>query len=304
MNNRALGVAALVVTVVMWGMSAVAIKAISATGLVTALYRLWFVIPVFWLVMLWPPLRRQLDRRWLAASLVGGVLFGLHQILYFTSLKRTSVVNVSLIGALQPALVLLLAGRLFGERVTARAVAWAAVALAGTIVVVLGSAHAPGWSAGGDILAGCNLFAFTAYFLVSKRVRAVIGAWEYVIGMTTVAGFVMVAANLATAQDLSTPSGRDWALLIAIAIFPGTVGHVLSNWAHAHVPAFVASMILLAVPVVASVGAYVFLGERFTAIQAAGGVVVLAAIAMLVTSTSRPTTATALAESAAETDAP
>lgn len=303
MNSQALGVAALTLTVVMWGMSGVAIKAVSTSGLVTALYRLWFAIPALWLVMLWPALRPRLDRRWLQASVVGGVLFGVHQILYFTSLKLTSVVNVSLIGALQPALVLLFAGRLFGERVTARAVAWSVVALAGTMVVVLGSAHNAAWSLRGDLLASVNLFAFTAYFLASKRFRADVGAWEYVIGMTTVAGFVMLTANLVTAQDLSTPSRWDLVLLVTIAVFPGTLGHVLANWAHAHVTAFVSSMILLAVPVVATAGAYAFLGERFTAVQAAGGTVVLVAIAMLVLSTS-DTAAAALAESAAETDAP
>jgi drug/metabolite transporter (DMT)-like permease len=303
MNGQGLGISALAATVIMWGMSGVAIKVVSSSGLVTALYRLWFAIPALWLVMLWPRLDPRLDRRWLTASLVGGVLFGVHQILYFTSLKLTSVVNVTLIGALQPALVLILAGRLFGERVTVSAVAWSVVALAGTMVVVLGSAHAPSWSLRGDVLAWINLFAFTAYFLASKRFRSDVGAWEYVIGMTTVSGFVMIAANLVTRQDLTTPHGRDWPLLVAIAIFPGTLGHVLSNWAHAHVTAFVSSMILLAVPVVATVGAYVFLDERFTLVQAAGGTVVLFAIAMLVTSTSGAA-ATALAESAAETDAP
>jgi len=303
MNSQGLGVAALALTVAMWGMSGVAIKAVSASGLVTALYRLWFAIPLLWLVMLWPGLRPRLDRRWLEASIVGGVLFGVHQILYFTSLKLTSVVNVSLIGALQPALVLLLAGRLFGERVTARAVGWSLVALAGTIVVVLGSAHAPSWSFRGDVLAWVNLFAFTAYFLASKRFRVDVGAWEYVIGMTTVAGFVMLTANLSTRQDLTLPKGRDLALLAAIAVFPGSIGHVLANWAHAHVTAFVSSMILLAVPVVATAGAYAFLGERFTLVQAAGGGVVLFSIAMLVLSTSSATAA-ALAESTAESDAP
>jgi len=303
MDSQALGIAALALTVAMWGMSGVAIKAVTVGGLVTALYRLWFAIPVLWLVMFWPGLRPRLDGRWLKASLMGGLLFGFHQILYFTSLKLTSVVNVSLIGALQPALVLLVAGRLFGERVTARAVGWSSVALAGTVAVVLGAEHTSASALRGDLLAWVNLFAFTAYFLASKRFRAHVGAWEYVIGMTTVAGVVMLAANLVTGQDLSAPSRHDMLLLVTIAVFPGTLGHVLANWAHAHVTAFVSSMILLAVPVVATAGAYVFLGERFTALQAGGGVVVLVAIAMLVLSTSGAAAA-ALAESTAESDAP
>jgi drug/metabolite transporter (DMT)-like permease len=118
-----------------------------------------------------------------------------------------------------------------------------------------------------------------------------------------VAGIVMLTANLVTGQDLSTPSRHDIVLLVAIAVFPGTLGHVLSNWAHAHVTAFVSSMILLAVPVVATAGAYAFLGERFTALQAVGGAVVLFAIAMLVLSTSGATAA-ALTEATAESDVP
>src|SRR3990172_5025384 len=88
---HALGIAALTLTVVLWGMSAVAIKAVSTGGLVTATYRLWFAIPPLLLTLLVPAVRQRLDRKWLMASLTGGVLFALHQILYFISVKLTSV---------------------------------------------------------------------------------------------------------------------------------------------------------------------------------------------------------------------
>ena len=44
--------------------------------------------------------------------------------------------------------------------------------------------------------------------------------------------------------------------LFLLALFPGTLGHVLMNWAHAHVTAFSISMILLAAPVVSSAAAW------------------------------------------------
>jgi drug/metabolite transporter (DMT)-like permease len=123
-----LGIGALCLTVAMWGMSGVAIKVVASTGLVTALYRLWFAIPLLWLSALAPPFRRRLDRRWLGASIVGGALFSVHQMLYFTSLKLTTVADVTIIGALQPALVLLVAGPMFGERADARSVTLALLA--------------------------------------------------------------------------------------------------------------------------------------------------------------------------------
>ena len=118
-----------------------------------------------------PSMRRRLTRDWLIGSLIGGGLFALHQVLFFTSLKLTTVADVSLIGALQPPLVLAVAGPMFGELATRRAIGWSLVAVSGTVLVVLLAAGTPGWSPLGDAMAVGNLLAFTAYFLASKRIR-------------------------------------------------------------------------------------------------------------------------------------
>ena len=302
-HHRFLALLAIVVTVLMWGASSVAIKAVSTTGLVTALYRLWFSIPPLWLTMLPRSMRRRLGRAWLRGSVIGGVLFSIHQVLWFVSIKLTTVADVTIIGALQPVLVLLVAGPLFGERASGGAIAWSAVAFVGTLIVVLGARHAPSWSLLGDGLAVLNLFAFTAYFLGSKRIRETVGAWEYVVGMTTVSGVIILLVTLATHQGLGNPTAWEWALLVGIAIFPGTLGHVLINWAHEHVPAFVSSMILLAVPIIATAGAAALLDEPVSALQIAGGMIVLVAIAIIVI-TSRRREADVLVESAALGEVP
>ncbi len=290
--------------VVVWGWSNVIIKAVSTTGLVASFYRLWFAIPVLWaLPVVFPSLRWRANRQWRRASLVGGALFGVHQLLFFTSLKLTSVANVAIIGALQPALVLLVAGPMFGERATPRAVVLSLVALVGTVIVVIGSAGSPGWSPFGDALAGANLFAFTAYFLASKRFRAHLGASEYLVGMTTVAGVMILGAAIVTHQQLLSPHGWDWALLLFLALFPGTLGHFLTNWAHPHTSAFLISIMLLAVPVIAVATAAVFLGELPNLAQLVGGAIVLGAVGTIV-GTTRAEAGEELAESAAETDAP
>lgn len=303
-DRHGLALLAVAATVVMWAWGGIAIKQASVTGVVTAFYRLWMAIPFLWTITLLVRRERpRLDGRWLRASLGGGSLFALHQMLYFTSLKHTSVANVTIIGALQPTLVLLVAGRMFGERASRATLAWSAVAVGGTVLVVLGSRHVPGWSPSGDVLAVLNLFAFTAYFLLSKRVRAVLGTWEYVAGMTTVAGAIMTLVCLLTGQALGAPHGRDWLLFAALAVFPGTLGHVLTVWAHAHVTAFLSSMLLLAVPVVATLMAVAWLAEPLGALQITGGTIAMAAIAVIVGS-ERPDRAEELAESAAGTDAP
>lgn len=302
--TRTLALLAVSVAVLTWGVSNVVAKLISTSGVIVSFYRLWFAIPVLWLLpVAMPAMRRRLDGRWLLASLVGGALFSLHQILFFGSLKLTSVANVSIIGALQPVLVLMVAGPMFGERVGLKAIAWSVLAVAGTLLVVLGSAHGPSWSLAGDTMAVANLFAFTAYFLASKRVRGAVGAMEYVIGMTTVSGVVMLVVALLTGQALLSPRGSDWAWLLFLAMVPGTLGHFLTNWAHPHVPAFVVSMMLLAVPVLAAVGAALVLHEPLNELHLIGGGLVLGAVWMIVRSAGRAVREE-LAESAAETNAP
>ena len=301
---RALALGAVAGAVLTWGCSNVVIKVISTTGLIASFYRLWLAIPLLWLLPVFvPSMRRRFTSQWVTASLVGGGLFAVHQVLFFNSLKLTSVANVALIGALQPALVILVAGRLFGEHATSRAISWSLVAVCGTAIVVVGSSGTPSWSPFGDVLAVVNLFAFTAYFLASKQFRSHVPALEYVIGMTTVSGFLILGAALATGQEFLSPHGWDWPLLLFLAVFPGTLGHILTNWAHPHLPAFLVSVMLLAVPVFAVAGATAFLHEPLNFTQAVGGAIVLAAIGTLVHA-APPASGEELAEGAAETDAP
>lgn len=291
-------------TVFIWGWSSVLIKAVAVSGLVASFYRLWLSIPLLWLIpLLRRERRRGLDAAWLRGSLGGGALFALHQALFFSSLKLTTVANVTLIGALQPTLVLLVAGRWFGEAAGTRAVVWSWVALAGTALVIFGAAGLPGWSPLGDALAFANLLAFTAYFLASKRIRQRVDTTDYLIGMTTVAGVIMLVVCLVSGEALGSPQGGQWLILLVLALLPGTLGHFLINWAHPHTSAFAVSMLLLASPVVACASAALALGERFSALQVLGAAITLAGVAAVVLS-QPPQRAEALAESAAETDAP
>jgi len=303
-SSRALALAAVATAVVTWGCSAVVIKLVSTTGVVASVYRLWFALPVLWAAaLLWPQVRRGLNLRWLVASLVGGVLFAGHQVFFFSALKQTSVANVAIIGALQPALVIFVAGPLFGERVGLRSAGWALLAVAGAAMVVLGAAGTPSWSRQGDLLAVVNLVVFTAYFLASKHFRNHIDAPTYVVGMTSVAALLMLAVATASGEVLTSPHGWDWALLLFLALVPGSLGHLLSNWAHPHLPAFLVSVMLLGVPVIAAGAAAVFLDEPIHPLQIGGGALVLASIGTLVTR--QPSgSAEALAESVVETETP
>jgi len=128
-------------------------------------------------------------------------------------------------------------------------------------------------------------------------------AGSKLLALVAVAAVVTIWGLSGIAIKLTSTTGRDWAIFLFLALLPGTLGHLLMNWAHRHASAFVMSVMLLATPVIASLGAAALLDEALRAIQIAGGMIVLIAIGVIVRST-RAGAGEQLAESAAATDAP
>src|SRR4029079_15886671 len=132
------GVVGVLVAVSVWGAVAiVARKVDQIDGLVLGFHRLWIgalaTMTVFYAT------GRRLSWQTLRLAIPGGIAFGLDIVLFFRALKHTTIANATIVGALQPALVLLVAGRLFGEPVTRAIITWSAVAIGGVAIVVYGS---------------------------------------------------------------------------------------------------------------------------------------------------------------------
>jgi drug/metabolite transporter (DMT)-like permease len=238
----------------------------------------------------------RMSRALLLDCAAGGLAFGLDIVLFFSALKHTTVANATVIGALQPALLFLVVGRLFGERVTVTIVGWTAVAISGVAVVMYGSSGTPAWSPFGDLLAIGALFAWTGYFVASKQARQRRDALTYLTGLLLVA--TVVAAPFALLSNGRFLPGRstDWGWIIALAVGSGGIGHLLVNWAHDHVDLAVMSVLTLAVPVVAVASAAVFLDEPVVGMQVAGMAVVLLALGVVAVRTSQVPTSVADAE--------
>jgi drug/metabolite transporter (DMT)-like permease len=107
-------------------------------------------------------------------------------------------------------------------------------------------------------------------------------------GVTLFAGLTITPVALVTSSmdDYRQLAGADWLYLGFVAVVVGIVGHTLMSWAHKYVPAARSSLFLLAMNIVAIGAAWPIHHEPVTVVQAIGGVIVLAAVAAVV---SRPT---------------
>ena len=189
-----------------------------------------------------------------------------------------SIVNATLIPALQPVLILLLATRLFGERRTGVELAYAGLALAGVVVVVAGA------SSDGSTLEG-NIFAVAQPARVHRllpvgqaRPDADVHVWSFLAAVFMGACVIVVPWSLLTSHDLDAIHGTDWLLMAGLILLPGMVGHGLMTWAHHYVDVTVTSMMTLANPVVSIAGAWILYDQDLAPAQMVGGVVVLVAL--------------------------
>jgi drug/metabolite transporter (DMT)-like permease len=278
---RALGVAAAATSVAVWGASSVMIKeADGATGLGISFHRLWMGAAGLTLVFL---LRGgRITPTLLRTSLPGGAAFALDIVLFFTAVQLTTVTNATIIGALQPVLVMALAPRLFGERPRGVDVALGMVAIAGCVLVVAGGRSSGEASLRGDLLAVAALLAWTWYFVASKRARSGLTSFEYLTGLSIVAIVLMLPIALVARNDLGSPTSKGWVIIFLVALINGAIGHMFMNWAHAHVPLVVTSLLTLAIPVFAAGAAALFIDEPVSLLQCAGMAVVIGSLAVVV----------------------
>jgi drug/metabolite transporter (DMT)-like permease len=263
-------------TVVTWGIVSPLLKAASVGGEALAFYRLW--IGALALLAIMRVLRRPIRSAFWPWGLCAGALFGVNLICFVSSVKITTVANATLIGALQPAIVLVVAGPLFGERVTRRDIACVAVAIAGVGLVIAASAGTPEWHPVGDLLAVVAVLSFTAYFLLTKRVRTTGGTLEYMTIVHLVAAIVVTPAVFVRPEELGGLDLRDLLTILFFALVSGTLGQVVIGWAHRYVDVSLSSLMLLGVPVVATIAAWAMLDEQLGPVQVAGAAVTIAAI--------------------------
>jgi drug/metabolite transporter (DMT)-like permease len=254
------------------------VKVVRTPPLTFAFYRLWVgsavmigVLAVTGRRLSWSTLRR--------ASL-SGALFGANLCFFFSALRLTSVADVLIVAALQPALTLIVAGPLFGERITGHEVAWTAVSLVGVVLVILGSSGTPVWSLRGDLLALGALFAWTIYWLLSKRLRQDIPALEYMTAVTVIAAIVVTPVAAFSGQSFAARWQDLWWLLLFVAGAQG--GHSLLAWSHAQVDVSISALLILVEPVLSPVAALLFLGEPLPALSILGGVLAVAAVGMII----------------------
>jgi drug/metabolite transporter (DMT)-like permease len=222
--------------------------------------------------------RRTLSRQTWIYTAAPGIAFGVATSFFFEAAQRTSVANATLISAMQPLPLVVAARYLFGERVGLPDLGWLALALSGTMFMILGADSSGSAALSGDIIAVGAMALSASYFVLGRRARHHLDALPFMAGTMLWAGLTLTPIMLVADQPVMPTGGSEWARLAAIALVPG-IGHLMINYAHRSVALVVIGLLQLLMPIGATILALWFLDQSVTGYQFVGMAVVIVALA-------------------------
>jgi drug/metabolite transporter (DMT)-like permease len=278
-RDARIGLGAASLAVACWATGNIMVSKVPLPGLQIAFWRILLGAVVYTAFVY--AAGRRITRQHLRRSALTGVAISLEIAVFFVALKSTTVASATVIGSLVPLLLMGVAARQFGERVTKFLVGISVVCLGGVALVMSGASSSSTWSLRGDLLAVVALLFFAAYFALAKLAREDVPALEFQACLWIVGSITLFPIAVIDAGGIDVPSASNWAWLAGLLAVPGT-GHLLMNWSHPRVRLAISSMLTLAVPVLSTIGGVIFLDQSVGTVQVIGIAVVLAALSMVI----------------------
>lgn len=273
---------ALAIGIITVSFSAIFVRLADAPSSVTAFYRMFFSVvmmaPLF--IMKYRHELKEIRKRDWTYSIIAGFFLALHFVLWFESLRFTSVASSTVLVTLQPLFAFIGTYIFFKEKLSFRAVISGILAVVGSFVISWGDFRISGLALWGDILALIACLLVTVYLLFGQDVRSRLSLITYtfiVYGVSSVTLFLYV---LVSGDSFVSYDSTQWMYFILLAIFPTLLGHTMFNYALKWVSTSVISVTILFEPIGASILAYYLLDEKIFSYQVIGGVIVIIGICL------------------------
>lgn len=248
----------------------------------TAFHRVALALP---LLVLWAARERSRPeasriahprRSWWA--LAAGAFFAIDMAAWHLSIRYTSVANSTLLANLAPIFVTLGAWIFLGERVGRRFVAGMTLALLGAWWLTGASLQTEPDRLRGDLWGLATAVFYGGYQLCVARLRRDTGAGRVLFWSSLVSAPLLGLIALSLGETLLPASNEGWWVLLGLSLTAQVFGQGLITYGFAHLPASLSSLILLLQPLIATVAAWLLIGERLGLAQILGGAILLAGI--------------------------
>ena len=224
-------------------------------------------------------------RQWLALILLGFVGTFCYHVLFFISLKHTTAINSSLIGATNPMLTTLLAAMFFSERLTPWRVFGIILSFSGVFLFITNG----DWQLisqfqynQGDLIMLVAVVCFAVYALLSRRFMKqyhlsplMVTAYTFLICVIISVPFV-VWEKPATYLGSATASG--WLSILYMSLFASVLGYLFQMVAIQRIGAPRTAIFINLVPIFTIIQSVIILGESITLFKLMGAAIVISGV--------------------------
>jgi drug/metabolite transporter (DMT)-like permease len=211
-------------------------------------------------------------------ALLSGLLLALHFGLWIASLDYTSVASSVVLVTASPVFVAIVSYLLLKERISA-------VTQIGIVVCFIGAGVIGyvNWNTGsssffGAALAFLGAIAVSGYMIIGRSLRQKMGLLTYIFLTYSAAGIFLLIAVAAFRQPLGGYSGGTYLMFLLLALVPQVLGHTALNWSLKYISATLITVAILGEPVIATLLAYLVLGEVPKVVEIMGGLIILGGI--------------------------
>ncbi len=215
-----------------------------------------------------------------ALLILPGAILAMDLAAWHLSITMTSVANATLLANLAPVFVALIGVAFLGASVTRLFTAGLVLALVGVVILKGGPAALGNGDLKGDAVAIVAAVFYAGYILAIGQLRSRFDTLRIMLWSTASAAICIFPLAFFFEGNLLPASVYGWSIVFGLAFISHAGGQVAIAYALAYLPAAFSSLTLLLQPVVAAILAWVLLNESLGPMQAIGGLVVLAGIAI------------------------
>ena len=254
--------------------SAIFVKLAEAPSGIIAFYRLLFTLCFLIPALLCRKKERkqlwQLSARQWRLAVVSGALLAIHWVMWFESLRYTSVASSTVLVSLQPLFSILWGGLLLHETVTKQGMAGVFLAIAGSVIIGWGDFQVSGTAFWGDVLSFMSAGVISLHFLVGQILRKELDVLPYTAVCYSASTVCLAVYALVTGQPFTGYSLQTWGCFAGLALFATVGGQCVFNLLLKYLPATAVTMGILGEPVGTILLAFLIFGERIVMQQALG----------------------------------
>lgn len=214
----------------------------------------------------------------IGAVALGGLFFAADLAAWHEGILRTRLANATLFGNMSSFLFVLygflvlraLPGRLQGFAL--------ALAVVGAALLLGSSYDLSPVHLTGDLLALVAAFFYALYLIMVDRARRTMAPWP-VLAIATIAGALPLLLFALARGEAVMPG--DWTPLVLLSLGSQLIGQGLLVYAMGHLKPLVVGLGLLTQPVAAAAIGWLAYGERLSAVDGAGALLICAALVLI-----------------------